>query len=74
MTKTRDMEWAEGKLGGPLEETLPPLYDRFKTTEAVARYIGINRVTLAGWLKDLQAEVETGRYTVVRFPNHPSAC
>lgn len=70
--KTRDMEWAEFHLGGPLEETLPILFEELHSVEAVASHIGINRVTLYRWLKELGAEREKVIQTRVRFPDYSS--
>lgn len=75
MRKTRTMEWAEARIGGSLEAKLPELFEQFKTTEAVAEHIGIHRVTLAGWLDNLDADVQRVRSvehrTIVSFPNRP---
>lgn len=67
--KSAEMRVIELERGGEIEDILAEMFQRLPTIEAVAAELGIHRVTLSGWLRDLKARRQTRKITTVSFPD-----
>lgn len=80
MSKSRMLRFIEREQGQPLEEILRRGLEEGKTRNQIAAELGVSRLTLRRWIRNLGAQVVITRTVhfpaedvVSLFPGHPPA-